>query len=107
MKKILILLFFLTNIVTQAQEGILLKEINKSGSISFAKFHPDSSVHISQSEILLNKVLRLKTEDKFNISKTETDNIGITHQFYNQYYKGIKVALELILYILKITKYIS
>ena len=96
MQKILLSLALVISIFlkTNAQNGILQKELDKQNNLSFVTFHSDSTINLKQSQYLLKKNLRLKDEDEMRVVKTEKDDIGFVHQFHDQYYKGIKVAFS-------------
>jgi Zn-dependent metalloprotease len=66
---------------------------NEKGQISFAKIRDNDSTgpKMENAVPFLKQTLRVKADDEFRSIKEERDNLGFTHQRYQQYYKGIKV----------------
>jgi bacillolysin len=46
---------------------------------------------MKDASVLLKNMLQTKTDDGFQLTKESKDNYEITHQRYQQYYKGVKV----------------
>src|ERR1700682_3812332 len=64
---------------------------NEKGKIEFARFKPSESRKLTDGAIFLKSVLKATRYDDFILLKETTDNVGITHRRYQQYYKNIKV----------------
>jgi Zn-dependent metalloprotease len=62
---------------------------NENGKISFA--HVLSNTKMADAKNFLKNALHTTTADSFGLEKQTTDELGIIHQRYQQYYKGIKV----------------
>jgi len=65
----------------------------ENGSIEFARFE-DTKKHSRKMDndvAFIKSILNAKEEDDFRLIREETDELGITHKRYQQYYKGIKV----------------
>jgi bacillolysin len=60
---------------------------------SFVTFNTNGigTLKISESKKLLSSLLNLKNEDNLLQTSSTVDEIGYTHQRYQQYYKGVKV----------------
>lgn len=81
-----------SNLILIAQKSDTLEILrNEKGKISFARFKQAPNRKLQESEIFIKGILKAKPEDELRFIKEVTDNIGITHRFYQQYYKGIKV----------------
>ncbi|NQY29400.1 MAG: M4 family metallopeptidase [Flavobacteriaceae bacterium] len=99
MKKSTLMLFmsFLFIGAIMAQENgknnkILKKTISKEGNPKAIIFSEDSFLRIESSKELFNKYFKMSQDDDLQIKSTEVDDIGFTHQKYQQFYKGVKVA---------------
>jgi len=64
---------------------------NDNGKIIFARFKPNANRKIKDGESFLKKVLQAKPDDSLRMVKETTDELGITHRRYQQYFKGVKV----------------
>lgn len=85
-------LLFLSSMIVKAQVNDTL-EIQRSekGQISFARFKFDSNRKIQTGTVFLKNVLNTKTDDNFLLFKDTTDDLGMSHQTYQQYFSGVKV----------------
>lgn len=94
MKKLLFVLFILCcAIAGYTQPSLLHKETDQKGSVIFAEFRTDSvSEPISKSKQLLQQLHALEQDEEFVLTESKTDELGFTHHYFNQYYKGIRVA---------------
>ncbi|MDH6358394.1 M4 family metallopeptidase [Parabacteroides sp. PF5-9] len=77
------------------QSKFLQKETDRNGNISFAVFSTDSflqpinkSVELVKELYIARKTDELKQSEK---RKEQQDELGYTHQYYQQYYKNVKV----------------
>jgi len=77
---------------TFAQQGDTLSvQRNLKGKISFASFKANGSMQMKQGGKFLKEALKMNNNDSLRLTKESTDNLGITHQRYQQYYKGIRI----------------
>lgn len=78
-----------------AQTKFLQKETDEKNNITFARFSTDTAVQpLSKSVELLKNLYLTRRDDEMKISEKRNsiqDELGYTHQFHQQYYKGIKV----------------
>jgi Zn-dependent metalloprotease len=75
-----------------AQPGILSQTKNEKGKIIFVKFNPlEKPLPLNKANEVLRSILGLKETDSYQMIEAEKDQLGFIHQFYQQYYKGIKV----------------
>lgn len=77
-----------------AQQGdTLFIQRGEEGRIRFARFVIDeqSDRKMQNDTVFLKSVLQAKPEDEFHLKSVNTDELGITHKRFRQYYKGIKV----------------
>jgi bacillolysin len=93
MKKLLLLITSSCLFVTAfAQRGLINKENDKAGVLTFATFNADSlSYKLANARLLLNEVLKLTSDDELRLEQNGKDNLGFEHQYFSQYYKGIRV----------------
>jgi len=86
------ILLSLFSIIIKAQVGDTLEiQRNEKGQISFARFKIDNNRKIQLGINFLKNVLRTKQDDALLLVKDTTDDLGISHRSYQQYYNGIKV----------------
>ncbi|MBC5991735.1 M4 family metallopeptidase [Pontibacter cellulosilyticus] len=63
-----------------------------NGTPAFIAFENNGAAHRSdQATEVLKKYLNLSAADEMRAAKSEKDDVGYTHQRYEQFYKGIKV----------------
>lgn len=85
-------MLFLNSILVKAQVGDTLEiQRTENGHISFARFKFDNNRKLERGTNFLKNVLHTKPDDEFLLLKDTTDNLGISHKSYQQYYGGIKV----------------
>ena len=65
----------------------------ENGKIAFARFaiNANSNRKMDNDTVFLKAILQAKNEDEFRLKSVTTDELGITHKRFQQYYKGIKV----------------
>lgn len=82
----------LSGITSYAQKGDTLDIQRKTnGVISYVRFKDNNERKLSDGANLLKKTLKETQDDEHRLSKQTTDNIGMNHYRYQQYYKGVKV----------------
>ncbi len=64
---------------------------DRNGMPAFLKFKNEQNYRLSQVNDIFEIHLNLKQNESFVLQKDELDRIGIQHQKFQQYYKGIKV----------------
>ncbi|WP_299699547.1 M4 family metallopeptidase [uncultured Pontibacter sp.] len=74
-------------------QGKIKQRIEASnGTPAFIEFDNKGAAHRSdQATQVLRSYLNLSPEDELKPGKSETDEMGFTHQRYTQYYRGTKV----------------
>ena len=80
--------------IVYAQQGdTLFIQRGEKGGIEFVRFekNDNSDRKMGNDTIFLKSMLKAKKEDGFRLKKETTDELGITHKKFQQYYKGIKV----------------
>lgn len=65
--------------------------IEKEGCYSFIKFTTNSRIAVREFFQAITKDLNISDVDKFDLIKSENDDIGFTHYRYQQIYNGIPV----------------
>jgi bacillolysin len=88
----IILLLGLTAFTAYPQQSKVEKELNHEGKISFLRFNEEKLKRpLSEAGRLLSDSLGISNGNSLLLRKTQVDDLGFTHQSYNQYYRGIKV----------------
>ncbi len=90
----LITLCIMYPLLASGQQGDTLElKFNPNGKVSFGRFkaNNNSERKLSTSVVFLKGLLNAKSEDEFRLQKSEVDELGMTHQHYQQYFRGIKV----------------
>jgi len=93
---ITIILFVLTGMyysVFSQQSDTLYIRMGENGKIRFARFavNDSSNRKMAKDTIFLKSILGTTQDDEFRLKRENTDELGITHKRFQQYYKGIKV----------------
>jgi Zn-dependent metalloprotease len=88
--------YFIRTIVLFIVAGIYFpiyaQQRNESEKIRFARFTETSTDRkMSKDTVFLKSILNAKNEDEFRLKSETTDDLGITHKRFQQYYKGVKV----------------
>lgn len=93
-----ILMFFVATICFfssygQQNDTLEIQRDRISNTITFARFSQTKNQQRKSSNVLsfLKSVLNAQKDNELIIIKTQTDELGYTHQKFQQYYKGIKV----------------
>ncbi len=87
----IILLFCSTVVGAQNINDTIEVHRNPSGKINFARFKTNPDNKMQNTQAFLKNILQLKQDDELRLIKQTTDELGISHNKYQQYYKGIKV----------------
>ncbi|SFC84136.1 Por secretion system C-terminal sorting domain-containing protein [Flexibacter flexilis DSM 6793] len=83
-----------TTTFANAQQRLLERVNASDGKPSFARFdtkNGSSAVRLSQGAGALKQLLQAGQVESFARIKSETDQLGMVHEKYQQFYKGIKV----------------
>ncbi len=93
-KRILNLIFITTVLFINVNAQVALqKQTDKNGTITSVRFDTDTNAEsVSKSKEVLNYLNKMSAGDEWQHHKPVTDKEGIKHQYFNQYYKGIRVA---------------
>lgn len=92
--KIIFTLFFFCSIPFFAFSQVegTQKELNKDGSIIYLKFNDDKQKKpLSEAATLLKDSLKIRNGNNLILSESKRDKLGYIHQYYNQYYKGVRI----------------
>ncbi|NVO10148.1 MAG: M4 family metallopeptidase [Bacteroidales bacterium] len=64
-----------------------------NGTITFARFRTDSTpIPMSNSTRVLREIHRMRPNDEWRLTGSARDEMGYNHQYFQQYYKGVRVA---------------
>jgi len=94
MKKLLLFLVFCAfySIISYGQNGILKTVFNKDSVITFRSFDTKiNRVEASKSKELIMNLVNSGKNDELVLQNSLSDTLGLAHQFYIQFYKGIRV----------------
>ena len=92
--KLLLAITLLLCVISQAQvfsNDTLEVQRNVKGEINFARFKFSTPRKIRDGNEFLKSLLKMKNIDSLSLIKESIDKLGITHQKYQQIYKGVKV----------------
>ncbi|RZL08865.1 MAG: hypothetical protein EOO62_14680, partial [Hymenobacter sp.] len=69
------------------------KNLGQDGQPTLIEFSPAGKLtaRAAESEQVIRRQLFLGANDQLRPVRTETDQLGFSHQKFNQYYKGVKV----------------
>ena len=86
-------LFCSQEVFSQQQDRIKEKLEDANGAPTFIKFKTNEKENFrpDQARQVLSTYLNLSAEDELKPVKQETDKEGFMHQYFAQYYKGIRV----------------
>ncbi|WP_217275282.1 M4 family metallopeptidase [Hymenobacter sp. BRD128] len=80
--------------LASAQDGrVSLKELGRDGQPTFIQLSPAgrAAARAVDGELVIRQQLALSTNDQLKPARVETDQLGFSHQKFEQYYKGVKV----------------
>ena len=78
----------------QAQEGLVkMKQLGTDGQPTFITFTAEAKASLSASNggQILRQQLKPGNDEQFRAARFHTDQLGMSHQQFEQYYKGVKV----------------
>ncbi len=91
LKFLFILSLIFSSILCDAQYNIYQKDMNENGAITYARLSTDTlPVRMQNADKLLRDVHKMRSEDAF-VLKATSDNLGYKNQYYQQFYKNVKV----------------
>jgi bacillolysin len=93
-KGLFLTLILFASISLSAQEGdknVLNKITNEKGIPTLIRFNTKSTYKSSDFQQLFKEQLGLKENSNFSKIKSETDNLGVTHEKFQLFHNGIKV----------------
>src|SRR4051812_20320789 len=73
------------------QEDTLEIQRNDNGTVMYGRFKPDNTRKINDAASFLKQLNGGSNNDELKLTKESTDEFGITHRRYKQYYRGIPV----------------
>ena len=84
--------YLFTNAQVETNDTLFIQR-NEKGTVEFARFKTNESSDrkMKNDTIFLKSILKAKDEDGFRLKSEETDELGITHRKYQQYFMGVKV----------------
>jgi bacillolysin len=92
MKKLLVFIFIMFSMSGLSQQKILVKKLDVQGVIKHLVFdNSESYIPLEKAKQLLRDSLKLLKEDELILIKEIVDELGFTHQTYEQHYNGIKI----------------
>jgi bacillolysin len=79
--------------LASAQEGVRLqkKELAADGQPSLIEFKAAGRPSAADGAFVLREQLGLGQDEQMRPARLETDQLGFTHQKFEQYYKGVKI----------------
>jgi bacillolysin len=80
--------------LASAQDGrVAKKEIGRDGQPTLIQLSPAgrASARAADGGLVLRQQLTLGANDQLKPARTETDQLGFSHQKFEQFYKGVKV----------------
>lgn len=89
----LIVLFSTLNFLSQTTSPTLTLIATPNSQVGWTYFKDPNTVDPNTLFTLYASNFGLSTDDAMQFVKTETDELGISHTYYNQYYKNIKVDI--------------
>ncbi|AEW86505.1 peptidase M4 [Flavobacterium columnare] len=84
-------LITLSTVAQESNKYVKLKETNDNKTPSFVSFKESSVYKTSDVKTLFKEQLGLKPNQDFAKMKSDSDNLGFSHEKYQLYHKGIKV----------------
>ena len=79
-------------ILSHAQTGVLAKDTARNGAVTFMRLDTHATPKpLAGANAVLRTLLKLTPDDELRISKQQQDELGYTHQWHIQYYRGIPV----------------
>lgn len=84
-------LFTFSTFAQETDKNVSKKEKNENGTPSFVSFKENSSYKSSDFKTIFKEQLGLKQNQNFSKIKTESDQLGFTHEKFQLFHQGVKV----------------
>ncbi|PLX16843.1 MAG: hypothetical protein C0597_07645, partial [Marinilabiliales bacterium] len=92
MKRIFTFLILIVFASASFAQKIEKQTLDRNGHPSFVKFDTkDKSFSKTQTNAVFSSIFSMTKNDEYKSLRSEKDQIGYTHERFQQYYKGIKV----------------
>jgi Zn-dependent metalloprotease len=83
---------YLVSSTSFAQQDIDEVETDIDGSVIFARIKTSSKLWtMSGVDEAFRQILKTKADDDMRLFREHTDELGVVHRYYEQYYRGIRV----------------
>ena len=74
---------------------VLQKQTERDGIVTSLRFRTDTvPVAMNKAKEILNSINKMQAADEWRLEKSSVDKQETKHQYYLQYYKGIRVAYD-------------
>ena len=78
--------------LSHAQTNVLTKDTARNGAVTFMRLDTHATPKsLAESGAVLRTLLKLTPYDELRVSKKQQDELGYTHQWHAQYYRGVPV----------------
>ncbi len=92
-KILYIISVLLISFYTLSAQVVLQKQTGGDDVVTSLRFRTDTiPVAMNKAKEVLNAINKMQAVDEWRMEKSEVDKQGTKHQYYLQYYKGIRVA---------------
>jgi len=83
----------LPHLASAQDGGVAKKELGRDGQPTLIQLSPAGrlAARAANGELVIRQQLSLGTDDQLRPARTETDQLGFSHQKFEQYYKGVRV----------------
>lgn len=79
-------------VLSYAQTSVLAKDTARNGAITFMRLDTRATPKsLAESSTVLRTLLKLTPDDEFRAGRQQQDELGYTHQWHAQYYRGVPV----------------
>jgi Zn-dependent metalloprotease len=79
-------------VLSHAQTGVLAKDTARNGAVTFMRLDTHATPKpLAEANLVLRTLLKLTPDDELRVGKQQQDELGYTHQWHTQYYRGIPV----------------
>lgn len=79
-------------VLSHAQTSVLAKDTARNGAVTFMRLDTRTTPKsLAESNAVLRTLLKLTPDDELRVGKQQQDELGYTHRWHAQYYRGIPV----------------
>ena len=79
-------------VLSSAQTRVLAKDTARNGAVTFMRLDTRTAPKpLAESNAVLRTLLKLTADDELRAGKQQQDELGYTHQWHAQYYRGVPV----------------